>query len=136
MNIQPINALQYPSNLSEPNKALRDGMNDVAAGTPAEPEKTAAPANAAAGLRPPSPADKVGTVEGAALSDALSRVREFVQPINDSIQFSLDEDTGRTVVKVVDVQTQQILRQIPSEEMLQIAKALDKLQGLLIQNKA
>lgn len=70
------------------------------------------------------------------LEDAVSRLREFVQPINDSIQFTLDEDTGRTVVKVIDLQTQEVLRQIPSEEALTIAKALDKLQGLLIQNKA
>lgn len=135
MNIQPINTSQYMGNLSEPNKVLRDGVNDAAAGTTTAGKATN-PANTAAGVKPPSPADKAGTVEGEALSDALSRVREFVQPINDSIQFTLDEDTGRTVVKVVDVQTQQILRQIPSEEMLQIAKALDKLQGLLIQNKA
>jgi flagellar protein FlaG len=71
-----------------------------------------------------------------ALEEAVKRIREFVQPINDSIQFSLDDDTGRTVVKVIDLQTQEVLRQIPSEEVLNIAKALDRLQGLLIHNKA
>jgi flagellar protein FlaG len=71
-----------------------------------------------------------------ALEEAVKRIREFVQPINDSIQFSLDDDTGRTIVKVIDLQTQEVLRQIPSEEVLNIAKALDRLQGLLIHNKA
>jgi len=71
-----------------------------------------------------------------ALEDAVKRIREFVQPINDSIQFSLDDETGRTIVKVIDLQTQEVLRQIPSEEILNIAKALDRLQGLLIHNKA
>lgn len=68
--------------------------------------------------------------------EAVRRIKEFIQPINDSIQFSLDEDTGFTVVKVVDLQTKEILRQIPSEEAINIAKALDKLKGLLIQSKA
>lgn len=68
--------------------------------------------------------------------DAVKRIKEFVQPINDSIQFSLDDDTGFTVVKVIDLQTKEVLRQIPSEEAIHIAKALDKLKGLLIQSKA
>ncbi|MGE5491986.1 MAG: flagellar protein FlaG [Actinomycetota bacterium] len=68
--------------------------------------------------------------------DAVRQIKEFVQPINDSIQFSLDDDTGFTVVKVIDLQTKEVLRQIPSEEAINIAKALDKLKGLLIHSKA
>lgn len=68
--------------------------------------------------------------------EAVKRIKEFVQPINDSIQFSLDNDTGFTVVKVIDLQTKEVLRQIPSEEAINIAKALDKLKGLLIHSKA
>lgn len=70
------------------------------------------------------------------IEEAAERIKEFVQPINDSIQFSVDEDSGRIVVKVIDLQTKEILRQVPSEEALNIANALDRLQGLLIQNKA
>lgn len=114
-------------------------------------KKTESPANL---RRPDSTATSVGETKAAVagklplavdetqpvdrnnVEDAVTRIREFVQPINDSIQFSLDDDTGRMVVKVIDVQTKEILRQIPSEEALNIAKALDKLQGILIQNKA
>lgn len=70
------------------------------------------------------------------VTEAVDKIRQFVNPINDSIQFSIDEDSGRTVVKVVDLQTQEVIKQIPSEEALNLAKALDKLQGLLIQGKA
>ena len=59
----------------------------------------------------------------------------ITQPINNSLQFSIDDDSGRTVVKVVDRQTEEVLRQIPSEEMLDIARALGKLKGLLVEQK-
>lgn len=59
----------------------------------------------------------------------------FVETMNNSLQFSIDDDSGRTVVKVVDKQTDEVLRQIPSEEMLDIARALGKLKGLLVEQK-
>ena len=52
------------------------------------------------------------------------------------VEFSLDADSGRVVVKIIDRATQEVVRQIPMEEMLALAKALDKFQGLLLQTKA
>jgi len=70
------------------------------------------------------------------VEEAAKTVNEFLKPINNSINFSLDEDTGITVVKVIDVTTKEVIRQIPSEEMLVIAKAIDQMKGLLVQQKA
>ena len=70
------------------------------------------------------------------IEEAAKTVNEFLKPINNSINFSLDEDTGITVVKVIDVATKEVIRQIPSEEMLVIAKAIDQMKGLLVQQKA
>lgn len=70
------------------------------------------------------------------LENAVKQVNDFLKPINNSIQFNLDDDTGKTIVKVVDVATKDIIRQFPSEEMLDIARAIDKMKGLLIQQKA
>lgn len=70
------------------------------------------------------------------VEEAVRHVQEFVQPINQNIEFTLDDDTGKVVVKVVDVATKEVVKQIPSEEMLAIAKALDRLQGLLVRSKA
>lgn len=66
---------------------------------------------------------------------AVDDVQRFVQTMNNGLQFSIDDDSGRTVVKVVDKQTDEVLRQIPSEEMLDIARALGKLKGLLVEQK-
>ena len=70
------------------------------------------------------------------LEDAVKQVNDFLKPINNSIQFNLDDDTGKTIVKVIDLATKDIIRQFPSEEMLSIAKAIDKMKGLLVQQKA
>lgn len=70
------------------------------------------------------------------IEDAVKAVNEFVKPLNNSLQFNIDDDTGKTVVKVIDTSTEEVIRQFPSEEMLSIAKAIDQMKGLLIHQKA
>ncbi len=70
------------------------------------------------------------------LEDAVKQINDFLKPVNSAIQFSLDDETGTTVIKIVDTATKEVLRQVPSEEMLRIARALDKIAGVLIQQKA
>lgn len=69
------------------------------------------------------------------LQSAVDKVQEFVSPKARGIEFSIDKESGTTVVKVVDRETDEIIRQIPSEEMLELAKALDQLQGILLKQK-
>lgn len=70
------------------------------------------------------------------LQRALEEVEKAVAPMAQSLQFSLDKDSGKTVVKVMDTDTNEVIRQIPSEEVLAISKAVDKLKGLLIKQQA
>jgi flagellar protein FlaG len=65
----------------------------------------------------------------------VQEVSEAVKPVAQSLQFTMEKDLGRTVVKVMDTETKEVIRQIPSEEILAIAKALNKLQGLLVEQK-
>jgi flagellar protein FlaG len=48
----------------------------------------------------------------------------------------MDKDIGRTIVKVVDKVTAEIIRQIPSEEMLALARSTGRLKGVLVNDKA
>lgn len=82
------------------------------------------------------PAVNAGPESRQQLEQAVEAVKKFVTPISSNLDFSIDEETGIRVVKVIDSSTQEVIRQIPSEEILQIARALDRLQGLLIQQKA
>lgn len=70
------------------------------------------------------------------VQSAVKQINEFIAPMMQSIQFSTDADSGRVVVKVVDSETQKVLRQIPNEEVLAISKTLGKLQGLIIRQTA
>jgi flagellar protein FlaG len=69
------------------------------------------------------------------LKDATDKANEFVKTMNQELQFSVDKDTGKTVVKVIDTESRELIRQIPPDEMLAIAKAFDTLKGLIIRKK-
>jgi flagellar protein FlaG len=70
------------------------------------------------------------------LKSAVEKVQTFVSATTSDVNFSIDKDSGNTVVKVIDRSTKEVIRQIPSKEMLEMAQALDRLQGLLVKNQA
>lgn len=70
------------------------------------------------------------------LNEAVKQLNETLKKMSQNLEFSIDSDIHRTVVKVVDLQTKDVIRQIPTPEALEIAKALDRLQGLLIKQEA
>ena len=111
---------------------------------------TTAAGNAALPLRSGS-ADKASVIEAVSpnpvqptdatakreqVETAVKAVKDFIQPMTGSLEFTLDEESGETVIKITDPSTKELIRQIPSKEMLEIAQALDRLQGLLVKQKA
>lgn len=66
--------------------------------------------------------------------EAVDNLQKFVGQMTNDITFSIEEDVG-IIVKVIDRESQDVIRQIPSEEVVAIAKALDKLQGLFVRDK-
>jgi flagellar protein FlaG len=70
------------------------------------------------------------------VTKAVADINKTIQSLSQDLQFSVDKDSDKVVVKIIDQQTKQVLRQIPSEEALEISKSLDKLQGLLIKQQA
>lgn len=108
-------------------------------------ERSAHAAEAATVVKPTaSPVEMVAAVQQPAPVPNLAQLAQAVKSINKAFQeqyqdleFSIDADSNRTIIKVVDQKTKEVLRQIPSEEVLEISKALDRLQqGLLIRQKA
>ncbi|WP_142804335.1 flagellar protein FlaG [Tepidiphilus sp. J10] len=106
---------------------------------------TAANATAAARTSDTAPAtagNTAATAQSSAidrdtLQGAVERVQKAVETLSSAgIQFTLDQDFNKMVVQVVDTSTKEVIRQIPPKEMLEIAQALDKLQGLLVHQKA
>ena len=67
---------------------------------------------------------------------AVDDIRRAVEPAAHSLNFSIDQESGKTVVRVIDSATQELVRQIPSEEVMSISHALNRLAGVLLQEKA
>jgi flagellar protein FlaG len=67
---------------------------------------------------------------------ALQQVSERLQTNQRTLQFSVDKDTQSTVVKVIDSETNKLIRQIPSEELLSISRRLEAATGMLFSEKA
>jgi len=53
----------------------------------------------------------------------------------NSVAFSIDDSSGKTIVRISDAKTGEMIRQIPSEEMLELARSLDKMQGMLLKQE-
>jgi len=58
------------------------------------------------------------------LEDVVSKLQDYVQSVQRDMQFQIDDATGRVIVQVIDSNSQEVVRQIPSEEMLAIARHL------------
>jgi len=70
------------------------------------------------------------------VQQAVKQVQQIVQAKTSNLTFSVDHGTGKTIVKLMDSETGKVIRQIPSEEMIAMSEALDKMQGLLLKQKA
>ncbi len=71
------------------------------------------------------------------LDAAVITLNERVQQIQRDLLFSVDEGSGRTIVRVVNTETEEVVRQIPSEEVLRISRniqeQLDDSSGLIFE---
>lgn len=92
-----------------------------------KPQKPAAPVEL-----PGQAVQAVEKIDIGTVKQAADQINALAQQFNRNLQFTVDDDTGINVVQVIDTETEEVIRQIPTEEILAIAKALDKLQGLLI----
>lgn len=98
----------------------------------------------AAGKTVSDPASAQATPSRDEVSAAVKKMNDAMLGSSQSLQFSIDEESKDVVVKVVDQNTKEVVRQIPSKEALQIAASIDKMQqsqqqsqqGLLIDQTA
>lgn len=108
---------------------------DLAAPRPA-PARLPDPASAAPRAARDTPVPLTGRpASPEAVAAAVNSANAYLRSVSTSIQFSFDQETGRTIVRMVDAETEEVLRQIPGEEMLAISKSIDRMQGLLVDRK-
>ncbi len=107
-----------------------------AAPTPLPPDVAAPPvavsptpsATAAQPRQPPLSAQVVAEV--------AQQINDFLRSNSASLEFQVDSQSGEVLVRVVDSDTNEVIRQIPSEQIIAIAHAIDQMYGLLFKQKA
>jgi flagellar protein FlaG len=58
---------------------------------------------------------------------AVEQLNDYVQTLQRDLRFSVDEELGRAIVHVVDSKTQEVIRQIPNETALRLARNLNQI---------
>ncbi len=69
-------------------------------------------------------------------AQAAKEINDFLKSSSAGIEFQVDNQSDRVIVRVVDTETKQLIRQVPTEEMVAISHALDRMTGLLLAQKA
>lgn len=70
------------------------------------------------------------------LEGAIDRLNELMKDGQRSLAFSVDSDSEEVVVKVVDTNTDEVIRQIPNEEALRFAEHVEGMLGVIFNDKA
>ena len=92
-------------------------------------------AQAAAAEAPPP--EKPATADPQRLEQAVSKLNDYVQNYQRKLSFSVSAETGRTIIKVYDAETDELIRQIPPEETIKLAESIDsKVSSLFVQERA
>jgi len=65
------------------------------------------------------------------IAAAVRRLNELMAERQRNLSFHVDEASGRTVITVLDATNSKVVRQIPSEEVLALARALENARGLI-----
>jgi flagellar protein FlaG len=88
----------------------------------------------------PSPA--VANVKQEDVENQIEQLQQFNQNISRSLQFEVDDELGVTIVRVIDKETDELIRQFPPEELLNLSRRLKELneqntsiRGVLLQEK-
>lgn len=73
----------------------------------------------------PPNVERIAEVSEEQVKDAVSKLNEYVQSTERTLDFQMDEDSGKTIIKVFDKASSELIRQIPNELALELAQNLN-----------
>ena len=78
---------------------------------------------------------QVSAASATQVSSAVAEINQSLRLASIGVQFEFDNEANTMLTKVVDVESGDVIRQMPSEEVVRISKAIGRLQGLLVSQK-
>lgn len=84
----------------------------------------------------PEPKVRITPVGVEAVHEAAQQISEYLRKSAPNIEFVVDNAAQEVIVRIVDAETKRLIRQIPSEEALAIARALHRQGGLFLRQTA
>lgn len=121
---------------------IKTGVTPAMAGQPAQPEKVAAMhATQTRQKLPPieaKAAPKVVEFEPKDIDKAVEDLQNYVEALGRELSFRRDESINKSIITVRDANTNQLVRQIPAEEVVEVARqikeSMDKLRSGVLMN--
>lgn len=135
--VSQISVFRTPTGAKDQTSATPQVLPSAA--TPVRPAAESAAVPAASATQDVADTDGQATqpaVDQAALETAVRTMEASAQRLHRALQFSIDESSGRTVITVIDKTTNEIIRQIPDEEVLSLADHFADGKGGLVEVKA
>ncbi len=114
-SLKPVTAQAFSSSKANVNREEKTSGNS-------------SPVNSAPQTEKPEPVATTDTPrtpeQNTELRAAVAQINDFAQQVQRNIQFNLDEDSDRLVVTVIDRESEEVIRQIPDETVLNLARSL------------
>jgi flagellar protein FlaG len=88
-------------------------------------EQAAAIGKVESGNGLPQNVEKIAEVTNEQVRNAVSKLNDYVQSMERTLDFQMDEESGKTVIRVFDKSSSELIRQIPNELALELAQNLN-----------
>jgi flagellar protein FlaG len=120
MEIRPVSYSGAHTAPSTEKTNTQPALSDSAA------KPTAAPTTESA-VRQPSRSTEIEQTK-----HAVQDIERMMKLFSRNVEFAYDSEQNRAIMRVVDQETREVIRQVPTKEALEIAKALTKIQDMLL----
>jgi len=70
------------------------------------------------------------------IKEAVTAINDFMSQFQRSLSFSVDDEAGKTVIRVMDEASGDLIRQIPSEDFIKLTQQVAQMQSLLFSEEA
>ena len=126
-----INDINLGPNIAPPAAGIPSKADNSA---PAAPKLTVQDVHKVTDQRKDQSVNKLAE-NAAEIREAVAEINKVVKKVPTSLDFSVDEASKRFIVSVTDTNTGEVIRKLPGDAVLRIAKQLESLKGVVFDQK-